>query len=98
MRQPPGAKRRTSPHSASNAPSINTDERIAHARCAGISVREGAPDTVTFLPSRTAETPSARRTSIISSTSLISGQSRTVTGLCVSTLAASIGSTAFLAP
>lgn len=96
--QPPGVKSLTSPASASNGPNINTDERIAHARCGGISVTVGVPLTDISRPDLDTVTPSAVSTLVISSTSLIAGQSQTVTLSLVIMLAASMGRTAFLAP
>lgn len=98
MRHPPGVNSLTSPLSARSAPSMNTEERIAQARWGGISVREGDPLTMISRPRLSMSAPRARSTHTMSSTSVMKGQFRTVTGSGVSRLAASMGSTAFFAP
>ena len=95
---PPGACIRASPVRTSMGASMNTDERMAPASSAGVSEPRQPPHTVMLLPSLVTAQPSAPSMVAISSTSVIRGQSVSVTGSSDSIPAASMGRTAFLAP
>ena len=77
---PPGEASSTSPHRESNAPSMNTEDLMPPASPGGMSVHAGEPVTVISLSVTVTSTPRARSTPSISSTSVMCGQSLTVTG------------------